>query len=68
MKPRCSINGCRTVAWVRFKLMVELDDLSKDPGEAKDVAGDHPEIVARMTTILKSAREPTETFPFRTLD
>lgn len=31
---------------------VSLYDLATDPGETKDVAAAHPEVVARLTTLL----------------
>ncbi len=36
----------------------ELYDLAKDVGEAKDVAGEHPEVVASMEALMKAAHVP----------
>jgi arylsulfatase A-like enzyme len=43
---------------------VELYDLKNDPGETKDVASLHPDIVKRMEEIMKEAHSPSEVFPF----
>jgi arylsulfatase A-like enzyme len=40
-----------------------LFDLENDPAEAKDVAGDHPEIVARIDHYLKTARSENPDWP-----
>jgi len=48
---------------IRFggtKEPIELYDLSVDIGETDNVAEDHPEIVARMDSIMKEARENSE--------
>lgn len=42
---------------------LELYDLAKDPGEANNVAADHPDIVAKIEGIMKSGR--TEPLPQR---
>ncbi|HYC71983.1 MAG TPA: arylsulfatase [Opitutaceae bacterium] len=38
---------------------VELYDLARDPGEATDVAAQHPEVVARLVRIMESAHVPS---------
>lgn len=43
---------------------VELYDLGEDPGEANNVASDHPEVVDEMERILREARTPSEAFNF----
>lgn len=43
---------------------IELYDLSKDVGEEKDVAADHPEIIDEMKEIFKTARTDSEIFAF----
>jgi uncharacterized sulfatase len=48
---------------IRFggtKEPIELYDLDVDIGETDNVAEDHPEIVARMDSIMKEARENSE--------
>ena len=52
----------------KHPLKIELYNLKTDIGEQHDVAADHPEIVARMRTILKQQHTPSKVFPFRTLD
>ncbi len=42
---------------------LELYDLSKDIGETRDVAADHPDIVARVEAFLKTARTDSERWP-----
>jgi arylsulfatase A len=43
---------------------IELYDLDADPNETRDLASKHPEIVARMTAIMRTARtsSPVEAF------
>lgn len=36
----------------------QLYDLTKDPGEARDVAGDHADIIARMQDVERRAYTP----------
>lgn len=43
---------------------LELYDLKKDIGEENNVASKHPDIVADMETILKTARTPSDIFTF----
>ncbi len=47
---------------------LELYDLEADEGEARDVAAEHPEIVARMLDILAREHRPSREFPFALLD
>lgn len=37
---------------------VQLYDLANDPNESKDVAKEHPEIVQKLTKLMKEARTP----------
>jgi arylsulfatase A len=41
---------------------LELYDLKADPAESKDVAAQHPDVVASIEARLKSARTPSEHF------
>ncbi len=52
----------------RDPLRIELYDLDDDIGEQQDLADARPEIVRKAAAIMKHARRPSETFPFRPLD
>jgi arylsulfatase A-like enzyme len=47
---------------------VELYDLAKDPGETTDVAGKHPEVVARLRAVMEQQHVKSELFPLHALD
>jgi len=47
---------------------IELYDLSKDPRESKDLAAQHPEVVARLRGILDKQHVKSDLFPIRALD
>ena len=47
---------------------VELYDLDSDGGETKNVAGQHPDVVAELKRLMAQAREPSELFKFAALD
>lgn len=49
-------------------LHIELYDLASDVGETKDVSAEHPDVVARIETILREQHTPSEAFPFPALD
>lgn len=49
-------------------LKIQLYNLKEDIGEAKDVADQHPEIVAQMKTIMKEGRTRSSIFKFGPLD
>ena len=49
-------------------LKIELYNLKNDIGESKDVAGEHPEIVARAQKIMKTQHVPSEQFPMPPID
>jgi arylsulfatase A len=42
---------------------LELYDLSKDPGEATNVAAGNPDVVAKIEAYLRTARTPSERWP-----
>lgn len=50
------------------KLETELYNLAEDPGETRNLASEHPEIVARLEGLMREARTPSELFPFPELD
>lgn len=47
---------------------IELYDLATDPSETKDVAADHPDIVAQAAAVLKEQHVKSDQFPLRNLD
>ena len=54
--------------WKGVRLLgepLELYDLSKDIGEAKNVADKHPDIVKKIDAYLKTARTESEFWPLR---
>ena len=44
--------------------MIELYDLSVDPGETLNLASEYPKIVDELTAIMKSARTESDVFTF----
>lgn len=52
----------------RGNLRIELYDLEKDVRESRDVAQQHPDVVARLRQILKREHTPSKIFPLRPLD
>jgi arylsulfatase A-like enzyme len=59
----------RTGDWKAVRLgpgrPLELYDLARDVGETRNVAAEHPEIVARVEAYLKTARTDSPDFPVR---
>jgi arylsulfatase A len=49
-------------------LKLQLFNLAKDIGETKDVAADHPDVVARIEGIMREQHVPSKRFPFKSLD
>ena len=49
-------------------LTIQLYDLESDLSEQVDVASDHPEILARITELMDSEREPSKAFPLASID
>ena len=49
-------------------LTIQLYDLESDLAEQVDVAADHPEILARITELMDSEREPSKVFPLASID
>jgi len=49
-------------------LTTELYDLEKDPSETTDVAGEHPDIVAKLSALMKAQHVKSDLFPLRALD
>jgi arylsulfatase A-like enzyme len=59
----------RTGPWKAVRLKIgaplELYNLEADPAEARDVAGSHPDVVAKIETYLKTARTESERWPVK---
>jgi len=49
-------------------LKIELYNLKDDIGESRDVAAEHPEIVARMRAIMAAQHVPSQLFPIPAID
>lgn len=49
-------------------LAIELYNLDDDPAEARDVAADHPEIVARVAEVMEREHVRSELFPLPAID
>jgi arylsulfatase A len=49
--------GGKPAAYVTEKLPRALFDLEKDPGETKNVATDHPDVVKKLEALAEKARE-----------
>lgn len=47
---------------------LELYDLSLDPGETRNEAGDHPEVIAQIESLLKREHVASQLFPIKALD
>jgi arylsulfatase A-like enzyme len=47
---------------------IELYNLATDPAETKDVAADHPDIVARLGGIMREQHVKSDMWPIRALD
>lgn len=45
---------------------IELYDLESDPGERRDVASEHPEVVRRMNELMSELRSDSPDWPVRT--
>jgi arylsulfatase A len=47
---------------------LELYDLAKDSAETTNVAAQHPDVVKKLSAIMKEQHVPTKLWPIRTLD
>lgn len=47
---------------------VELYNLATDPGEQRDVAAQHPQVVARIERFMRESHTPDARFPLRGID
>ncbi len=46
----------------------QLFDLAKDIGESNDVADNHPDVVAKLSALMKEQHTKSDLFPIRALD
>jgi arylsulfatase A-like enzyme len=62
-----SKQAVRTGQWKAVRLRpggpIELYDIKSDPGETKNVASEHPDVVARVEAYLKTARTENARWP-----
>jgi arylsulfatase A-like enzyme len=63
----------QAVRWQNYKAIrlapgkpLELYDLSRDIAEKNDIAEEHPDVIARIETYLKTARTDSPNWPIRT--
>jgi arylsulfatase len=49
-------------------VVTRLYDLDADPGEATDIAAEHPDVLARALAVIKEAHTDSREFPFPALD
>jgi hypothetical protein len=50
-------SGGRPAPYEERRIELALFDLDAEPGETQDVAGEHPEVVARLQALAESARD-----------
>ncbi|MFQ5507042.1 MAG: sulfatase-like hydrolase/transferase, partial [Planctomycetota bacterium] len=50
------------------KLAIQLYNLPRDPAETRDVAGEHPDLVARAAEVLAAEHTPSKVFMLPVLD
>jgi arylsulfatase A-like enzyme len=46
---------------------IELYNLDSDPGETKDLAGEHPDLIAKTKKLFAESHTPSEIWPIRSL-
>jgi len=52
----------------KVSISEELYNIATDPAETKNVAAEHPEIVAKMKALMAAQRTPSADFPMAALD
>ncbi len=52
----------------RTPLKIELYDLHADASESRDVAAEHPEVVAQIRKLMAEQHTPSELFPIKVID
>jgi arylsulfatase A len=70
VRQKMMANGGKRAAPKNQPIVVksELYDLKSDVTEAKDVATEYPDIVAKLEALLPAQHEPSSMFPFPVLD
>jgi arylsulfatase A-like enzyme len=51
-----------------LKPTLELYDIAADPREEHDVAAEHPDVVAKLSKMMREQHTPSREFPFAALD
>ena len=52
----------------RGNLDIELYNIAQDMGEQNNIAADHPDIVARLATLMQEQHTPSKEFPLPSVD
>jgi hypothetical protein len=47
---------------------MELYNLAEDPSESRNLASEHPELVEKISQLMKASRVPSLKFPIPILD
>jgi arylsulfatase len=73
-----SYTGQQAVRWKNWKgirrnlakgkIETELYDLASDPGESRNVAAEHPDVVATIERIMREQHTPSKDFPLQSID
>ncbi|MCO6454129.1 MAG: arylsulfatase [Pirellulaceae bacterium] len=50
------------------KLQIELYNLKDDPGEQRNVAGEHPDVVQELAAVMQREHTPSKLFPLPSID
>ena len=49
-------------------MKIELYDLNADISESRDVAAEHPDVVAQVRKLMAEQHRPSKLFPIRAID
>lgn len=60
--------GVRKGLFKDLSAPLELYDLSTDIAESNDLAGEYPDIVEMLDSLMRSSHIPSQLFPFEALD
>jgi arylsulfatase A-like enzyme len=56
-KPPDPVGGGKPTKYIKTSIELSLYDLQADPGETKNVIGDHPDVVAHLQALAEQARD-----------